>query len=51
MTNERYAELMKNMDAVLTDEEIKEGFHFCDDYDGLLVGPTSPEVQNCTCGE
>jgi len=49
MTKERYNYLMNSLGAELTEEEIQQGYHFCQDYDGLLVGPESPEIQNCTC--
>ena len=34
----------------LTQEEIQEGWHFCWDWDGLLVGPGMGEIESCTCG-
>ena len=37
MTNERWNQLMDNDDLLLTEEEIKEGWHFCNEFDGLLV--------------
>lgn len=49
MTNERYVLLRTNEDEQLTKEEIKEGWHFCDDYDGLLIGPKMPELHICCC--
>lgn len=49
MTDERYAEIMEDDTVRLTEEEIAEGFHFCPDFDGLLVGPSSPEIDSCTC--
>lgn len=27
------------------------GWHFCSEYDGLLVGPTMSEWHTCTCWE
>jgi len=51
MTDERYNELMDNPEGVLTEEELKLGWHWCYDWDGLLVGPGSPEKQCCTCHE
>lgn len=29
--------------------EIVQGWHFCWDWDGLLVGPGMGELQTCTC--
>lgn len=48
MTSERYNELMGNKDASLTNEEVMEGWGFCNEYDGLLLNTvTSPECLNC----
>ena len=32
-----------------TEEEFAEGYHFCGDWDGLFIGPDSPEWDCCTC--
>lgn len=45
MRGERYRYLMENDDVHLTDEEIKLGWHFCNEFDGLLV----PEYDFCRC--
>lgn len=37
MTSERYDELLNNLELSLTAEEIQEGWHFCNEFDGLLV--------------
>lgn len=37
MTDQRYKELMANEDLKLTEQEIKEGWFFCNDCDGLLT--------------
>lgn len=37
MTSERYNELSKDLDLSLTQGEIDEGWHFCNEFDGLLV--------------
>lgn len=39
MTDERYNFLMRSDEYRLTDEEWKEGWHFCVEWDSLLVGP------------
>lgn len=49
MTRERWLEVMNNMDATLTPEEVAEGWHFCSCWDQLLVGPEMPEREFCTC--
>jgi hypothetical protein len=33
----------------LTPYEISQGWHFCWEYDGLLVGPGCPELMECEC--
>lgn len=33
----------------LSEEEISEGWHWCPDWDGLLVGPGMPEQNGCQC--
>ena len=33
----------------LTQEEIAEGWHWCYEFDGLLVGPGMREMESCTC--
>lgn len=34
----------------LTDEEIKAGWHFCPEWDYLLVGPETADTwECCTC--
>lgn len=48
MTPERYAELdLKN--ARLTQEEVNEGWHFCPDWDFMLVNKKDPESEECYC--
>lgn len=37
MTEQRYNELMDNPELGLTTDEIKEGWHFCNEFDGLVV--------------
>jgi hypothetical protein len=51
MTNERYKELWENYEAPLTQEEINEGWHFCVEWDGLLIGPGMDEMDFCKCLE
>lgn len=33
----------------LTKEESEAGWHWCPDWDGLIVGPSTPEAECCTC--
>lgn len=48
MIPERYKELSKSNSLPLTQEEIKAGWHFCYEYDGMLVGP-GMDVAGCLC--
>lgn len=49
MKKDRWTNLMKDDSLELTEEEIKKGWHFCYDWDGLLVGPGMGEYKTCTC--
>ena len=41
---------MKNSDCdTLTPEEISEGWHYCYDLKGKLIGPGFPEMEDCNC--
>ena len=50
MTPERRRELECGPDPQkLTDEEIRQGYHFCPDWDFMVVGPEDSEISGCTC--
>jgi hypothetical protein len=50
MDHKRYCEIESGItDAKLTSEEIAEGWHFCREWDGLLIGPGMPEMEACLC--
>lgn len=49
MSNERWEHLMADDEAKLTPAEIDQGWHFCYDWDGLLVGPGMGEIEFCRC--
>lgn len=50
MTDERWRNLMNDDDAPLTPAEIADGWHFCPEFDGLLIGPDMPqELSICQC--
>lgn len=49
MTYGRYLELAHDINLCLTKEEIADGWHFCYDFDGLLIHKKSPEFNYCTC--
>lgn len=54
MTNERYKWLMDTFgsNVFLTPEELKEGWHFCYEFDGLLVkGDPNEEFCGKACIE
>ena len=48
MTNERYLEIERD-GGYLTVEEALDGWHFCWEWDGLLVGPGMDEMEACIC--
>ena len=54
MTNDRWCELMFcNFILSLTRSELAEGWHWCPEMDGLLIGPDCWEWQDgacCYCG-
>lgn len=49
MTSARYMELSGDMDLSLTPEEFAAGWHFCNDWDGLLIHASDPEAEACLC--
>ena len=57
MNNERYNALMRD-EGELTDEELLQGWHFCADWDGLLIAPETiskmsewgDDPNKCRCG-
>lgn len=50
MTDERYWALERSQTLPLTAEEIAEGWHFCPDWDGMLVGPEEDAIGGvCLC--
>lgn len=50
MKPERWEALEASNELPLTEEEIKMGWHFCPDWDGLLVGPgMTGELESCLC--
>ena len=49
MTRERWYEVQFNDDAKLSESEVAAGWHFCDEFDCLLVGPGMGELRCCTC--
>jgi len=50
MTSAKWGHYMyKEPNALLTEEEQAEGWHFCKDFDGLLIHKSDPEAQHCSC--
>ena len=49
MTATRYRELSRNDNDDLTAEESEAGWHFCPDWDYLLIHRSDPEIEGCTC--
>ena len=49
MTDTRWHSLMEDDSAALTADEIAEGWHWCCEFDGLLVGPGMGELRCCRC--
>lgn len=53
MSEERWDYLMRPFDGdesiVLLPEEIEQGWHWCENWDGLLIHPSSEEFAFCTC--
>lgn len=44
----RWTSLMRD-EGELSPEELADGWHFCPDWDGLLVGPSMGELRCCVC--
>ena len=47
MTESRYEELRADLTLKLTPEEIKRGWFFCCDWDGMLLHKSDEEVKCC----
>lgn len=47
MSRQRWTALMKDDRLGLSGAEIEIGYHFCHEWDGLLVGPDMPEEWEC----
>jgi hypothetical protein len=47
MSQERRRELTNNLNLELTKEEYNAGWHFCCEWDGMLIGPGMPEFEEC----
>lgn len=49
MTNARWSKLMAYEAEELDPLEIAQGWHFCPEWDGLLIGPGMAELDSCPC--
>ena len=50
MTDERYQHLMWDSNDPLTEAEMTEGWHWCRDFDELLIGPGMDDLlERCNC--
>jgi hypothetical protein len=51
MTDERYRQLMADdmTSEDLLQSEIRQGWHYCCEFDGLLIGPGMDEMRHCHC--
>jgi len=49
MTQARWDTLMQQDDIYLTLEEMNNGWHWCECWDGLLVHADDVEFKSCTC--
>lgn len=49
MTKERYRELETNIQLQLTPEELVEGWHFCLEWDDMLIHKSWKEAEYCSC--
>lgn len=50
MKNERYKQLMTDIESNLTQEECDNGWHFCtSEWDGCLIHTSSHMYNNCNC--
>lgn len=49
MTPQRLYDLNHYKAHDLTPEEMAEGWHWCQDWDFMLVGPGMPLEQECCC--
>lgn len=41
--------LIQGDPALLTQEEMRDGWHFSEEWDGMLIHKTSPEADACGC--
>ena len=50
MDDKRYREIdHAGGDIPMTEDEMSAGWHFCPDWDYMLIGPGMEEYDGCTC--
>lgn len=49
MSGNRWLDLMHDDEPRLTSNELAEGWHFCPEWDDLLIGPGMGETESCLC--
>lgn len=49
MSLNRWKELMDDESKELTSDEQQKGWHFCTEWDGLLIHPSDEESRSCKC--
>ena len=51
MLEVRWKYLMAEKGRELNADEIQEGWHFCPEWDFLLIAPGMVEAEACVCGK
>jgi hypothetical protein len=49
MNRQRYLDLERHEARLLTESEMEEGWHFCESFDFVLIGPGMQELRCCDC--
>ena len=47
--NEQVRQAIEMGILVLNENDISRGWHFCPDWDDMVIGPGMPEMEACTC--
>ncbi len=50
MNQTRYDEIQSDIKAELSESEINAGWHFCPDWDFMLIHKDWREYEGCCCG-
>lgn len=54
MTEKQWRDLQNDPQGTISQEDLARGWHWCWEWDGLLVGPSMPEwgddKTQCRCG-